>query len=267
MARNIIAGVNTGIEIFAPQSPLNSTAGSMIWGNYIGTDVTGEVALGNQVGVYINTALSNMIGGPTALPGTGRGNVISGNLIGIYLLASTTMGNQIQGNLIGLDAAGKAPLGNYIGIFLNGASNNTIGGPTPKDRNVIAGNAGTQGQSAGVYFFAGAAGNVVRGNFIGTNATGNKVIGRCLRRLLYNVPNNSVLDRSNSGTTGSRTMGSPPSACSPAPWHIRAVRVLTDVGRVRVRVTGIPVWAGAVRLAHGPRVDPRPDRPDASGSR
>ena len=130
MAQNIIAGFKTGIEIFAPQSPFNSPTGSTIAGNYIGTDVTGEVPLGNQVGVFINVAPNNTIGGPTALPGTGLGNVISGNLIGIYLLASTTTGNQIQGNLIGLDAAGKAPLGNYIGIYLDAASSNTIGGVT-----------------------------------------------------------------------------------------------------------------------------------------
>ncbi len=194
--RNIIAGFNTGIEIFAPQSPLDSPAGSMIWGNYIGTDVDGKKPLGNRVGVYINAASSNKIGDLTALPGTGPGNVISGNLIGIYLLASTTMGNQIQGNLIGLDAAGKAPLGNYIGIFLDAASDNTIGGKTASARNVIAGNRrNNQDGSIGIYFFNNAADNVVANNFIGTNVNGNP--GRDLGQgnygvLLYNAPKNTV---------------------------------------------------------------------------
>ena len=117
----MISGFKVAIEIFAAQSEFNPTPGSTVQGNKIGTDLTGEVALGNDVGIYINGVPRNLIGGTAP----GAGNVISGNTIGIYLLGSTTTANQIQGNLIGLDAAGKVPLGNYIGVYLDAATANT----------------------------------------------------------------------------------------------------------------------------------------------
>ena len=48
-----------------------------------------------------------------------------------------------------------------------GSSNNTIGGTTPRARNLISGNS-----HIGVDIFEGATGNLVEGNFIGTNAVG-----------------------------------------------------------------------------------------------
>jgi parallel beta-helix repeat protein len=106
-------------------------------------------------------------------------------------LESNDQFNIIAGNEIGTNAAGDAMLGNSLhGIFLgNGSSNNTIGGTTVNDRNVISGNAkfpvadfATQG-GVGVYIYgANTSGNVVQGNYIGTNAAGsdpltNSVIG------------------------------------------------------------------------------------------
>jgi len=76
-----------------------------------------------------------------------QGNVVSGNGInqdaaGINL-ESNDRNNIIAGNEIGTNAADDAMLGNSVhGIFLgDGSSNNTIGGPTVNDRNVISGKA------------------------------------------------------------------------------------------------------------------------------
>ena len=98
--------------------------------------------------------------------------------------------------LIGLDAAGETPLGNYIGIFLDAASSNTIGGTTAGAGNFIAGNKmnGSEG-STGIYFFDGAANNTVVGNNIGTNVNGKS--GRGLGMgdygvLLFNASNNPI---------------------------------------------------------------------------
>src|SRR5208337_3506688 len=112
------------------------------------------------------------------------GNGIKQDAAGINL-ESNDRNNTIAGNKIGTNAAGDAMLGNSLhGIFLgNGSSNNTIGGPTVNDRNVISGNGqfpvanlATQG-SAGVYIYgANTSGNVVQGNYIGTNAAGNDAL-------------------------------------------------------------------------------------------
>ena len=75
------------------------------------------------------------------------------------------------------------------GIFLdNGSSNNTIGGTTDNDRNVISGNGtfpvtnrtrsvlSTKG-GVGVYIYgANTSGNVVLNNYIGTNVDGNAAL-------------------------------------------------------------------------------------------
>src|SRR5207249_1771323 len=120
--------------------------------------------------IYINGVAKNTIGGPTARPGTGPGNIISASSVGVYLLGSTTTGNRIEGDLIGLDASGKSPLGNYIGVFLDAASSNTIGGGSVLDRDVIAGNKPTGGEgSTGIYFFDNARNNVVQNVYIGTD--------------------------------------------------------------------------------------------------
>ena len=54
---------------------LSGTSGNVIQGDFIGTDKTGTVKLGNAAGIEIhNGATNNTIGGTT----TGAGNVISG---------------------------------------------------------------------------------------------------------------------------------------------------------------------------------------------
>ena len=53
------------------------------------------------------------------------------------------------------------------GIWLEDASNNTIGGTTPGARNVISGNAWS-----GIALSGGGTGNVIQGNYIGVDASG-----------------------------------------------------------------------------------------------
>lgn len=176
-ARNIISGgINAngavnGIGIYL--NGVNATNNNII-GNYIGTDITGTVALPNKnMGISIRLGASNNnIGGE----GAGEGNVISGNgsFGGIYIqgLASRIVeSNVIKGNYIGVDATGNVPLPNEIGIALRENSNNTIiGGTTSNSRNVISGNT-----NDGIY--AGNGQNIqIIGNYIGTNATGTSAV-------------------------------------------------------------------------------------------
>jgi titin len=145
----------------------NGTTGNLVQGNFIGTDASGSVALGNdQVGVYIDGAPGNVVGGAAA----GAGNVISANGGDGVNIAyfGTAAGNVIQGNLIGLNAAGTAALGNMgRGVFTN-APNTTIGGTTLGARNVISGNL-----TEGILINSrDAHDNLIQGNFIGTDSTG-----------------------------------------------------------------------------------------------
>jgi len=107
-----------------------------IEGNFIGTDVTGTVALANRQNVIIFGS-QNTIGG--TLPEAR--NVISGGG-GAGNLAIAGSDNVVLGNLIGTDVTGTVALGRLFGIRLvgGGASNNTIGGTSPAARNVISGN-------------------------------------------------------------------------------------------------------------------------------
>ncbi len=98
-----------------------------------------------------------------------RGNLISGNGLGIQIDGSAATENLIAGNTIGLDVNGTTALGNATeGVWIaNGASDNTIGGGmTAQSRNVISGNAG-QG-----LVIDGSTGNLVTRNYIGTDING-----------------------------------------------------------------------------------------------
>ena len=99
----------------------SGATGNVVQGNFIGTDATGAIALGNGEGVSISSS-GNTIGGT----GAGAGNVISGNSgDGIDISGD---GNFVQGNKIGTDVMGSSSLGNQVaGVRILG-SFNTIGG-------------------------------------------------------------------------------------------------------------------------------------------
>ena len=145
-----------------------------VTGNEIGTDPTGTMAVGNGNGVEINGA-GNTIGGTT----TADRNIISANTNdGILISGSGATGNVVSGNDIGTDLTGTVALGNLsAGVGITGASGNTIGGTAPGAGNVISGNGTPEGQGAGLLINgAGASGNLVQGNFIGTDSGGTSAL-------------------------------------------------------------------------------------------
>jgi hypothetical protein len=169
-ARNIISG--NGVGIFDAAGP-----GGQIYGNYIGTDITGTAADGNVTPQ--NTGIGVILwddGGTVGGAASGAGNVISGNQYGIRIHANDC---QIEGNLIGTDYTGTNPLANGYGIYsTDGSSNSVIGGldtnavgtPVAGGGNVISGN------TYGVGMFGGS-GDVIEGNYIGTDITGTTTTG------------------------------------------------------------------------------------------
>jgi titin len=149
-----------------------ATPANLVAGNYVGTDVTGTLPLGNASGVLIDNTANNTIGGD----GVGTGNVIAANRgVGVQVSGPWAVGNFVGGNLIGTNAAGTVALGNGAGgvAVLAGANGNVIGGAAPGARNVISGN-----QCNGVQVTGdGTTGTLVQGNFIGTDFTGAFALG------------------------------------------------------------------------------------------
>ena len=155
-ARNLISGNVTGVFIAAGD-------GNQVMGNYIGTDVSGTRPVGNADGVVLASGLST-VGGEVA----GAGNLISGN--SRHGVAVFGNGNVVAGNFIGLDATASVALANGIGVFVTGADNR-VGGTVAGARNVIS------GQATGLLISgAGATGNRVEGNYVGTDATGTAAV-------------------------------------------------------------------------------------------
>ena len=116
------------------------TTGDILLGNFIGTDASGETAIGNQGnGVLVRDSSNNQIG----LAGVaGARNIISGNKSdGVIIFGALATGNAVRNNEIGTDALGTSALPNGgVGVFVFDAPNATIGGVTPLSGNVIAGN-------------------------------------------------------------------------------------------------------------------------------
>ena len=187
---NITAGSSTVQGLVINRFPANgillNSAGNVIAGNYIGTDITGTLAMANaKDGIQIDGP-NNLIGGTTA----SARNVISGNLGtgGIVIYHGPASGNVIQGNYIGTDVTGTVPIPNDgRGIAIEGAPNNLIGGTVAGAGNVISGN-----RASGIRtFVSGAEGNVIQGNFIGTDPTG-KVRFRSYKGVQLRTNNNVV---------------------------------------------------------------------------
>lgn len=107
---------------------IDGGGGHVIAGNYLGTDASGTVALGNGFpftgfpysGVNVANSSNNRIGGDAAADR----NVISGNGYGVTIEAfasiflagspAPAIDNVIAGNYIGTVASGASGLGNFI---------------------------------------------------------------------------------------------------------------------------------------------------------
>jgi titin len=149
------------------------TASNNIQGNFIGTDVTGTLARGNgsgSHGILVSSGAGNLIGGTNS----GDGNLIAGkNDQGIYLL--NTKNNVVQGNYIGVNVTGSLALSNLNnGIVIFSSSSNLIGGPVAAARNVISGNGVSGVVLTGT---TPPTGNVIQGNYIGTDRSGSNAVG------------------------------------------------------------------------------------------
>jgi titin len=145
----------------------DGSAGNRITASKIGTDITGSVAVHNAYdGVVLSgTGTNHEIVGP--------GNVISGNWQRAVDLINGASDELVEGNVIGTSASISAysyDIGNpYNAVVISpGSNSNTIGGSVSGTGNVISGNGG------GIAIWGGS-GNLVEGNWIGTNAFNARV--------------------------------------------------------------------------------------------
>ncbi len=186
-AGNLISG-NANIGLWVDGE---TTSGTQVLGNQIGTDISGTSALPNYEGIIISTgSTGNQIGGTAP----GAGNLVSGNYLdGILLQSLGSPGNTITGNKIGTNAAGTAAIPNYEGIYLDRAAYNTIGGTLSLAGNIISGNA-----DSGVYISA-SDNNQVKGNKIGTDVNGTAAIPNADSGVYINGSSDNIIGGGESG--------------------------------------------------------------------
>ncbi len=171
---NVISGNYAGIHLFYG-------SGNQVVGNYIGTDVTGSVDLGNlSDGLDVSYSPNSTIGGTAA----GAGNLISGNgETGIRISAPASY-TVVQGNRIGTKADGISALGNASQGVWVGAPDTTIGGTTDGAGNIIAFN-GWDGVLVD---------SVISNTILGNSIHDNGYLGIDLYPIIYQVNTNDSCD-------------------------------------------------------------------------
>ena len=118
--RNIVAAAANGVLI-------DRGAGNSVIGNYVGTDVTGTIAIGMTFdGIRVqNDATSTIVGGPTVA----HGNIVGGvSADGIQLEDDTSDGTVVRNNLVGVGADGttSVPVGGNGIVVVLGSDTITI---------------------------------------------------------------------------------------------------------------------------------------------
>jgi hypothetical protein len=143
--------------------------GARLEGNVIGLTPTGDAARPNgEAGVLVEFSNAT-IGGPLSR----QRNVISGNAgPGIAFRSDyrTWQGGTVTGNYIGTDATGARAIPNGQEGILSVGNTVTIGGGAAGAGNVISGNA-----ASGIRLVGASA--TIKGNLIGTSASGGAALG------------------------------------------------------------------------------------------
>ncbi len=148
--------------------------------------LSGNIVVNNDGSGIVVYGSDNQIGVPT---GSGRpsittgGNQISGNRDDGISVVGTSTSDVIEGNLIGTDTTGTQPLGNSDqGIYLGSETyGNTVGATTAGAGNIISAN-GNEG-----IWIDGGSKEVVLGNLIGTDASGNTALGNAYSGIYFDA--------------------------------------------------------------------------------
>jgi hypothetical protein len=167
---------NAGVALSAAGAGARA---DVVLGNFFGTNASGA-NLGNSVGV-LDSAGSNTIGGTSA----GASNIFGSNTTAGLQIAGSASNEAVLGNFFGTNASG-ANLGNAVGVMIISGAN-TVGGTAVGSANVFGFNS-----SSGLEIFdSDTTGNVVLGNFFGTNASGAD-LGNSIGITINGSPGNTV---------------------------------------------------------------------------
>jgi hypothetical protein len=173
--------------------PANQSNGADVWWRFTAANL--DLPVLNDAGTVLDGSTQRLSSGSDSnargpeIEITGLGTV--GTSIGLFCTGSAITlrelavnafalngiridgtNSRVEGCYVGTDATGTVDLGvGEDGVLVNG-DNNTIGGPTPAQRNVLSGNS-----DEGLDLNPGSSGNIVIGNYIGTNAAGAAVLG------------------------------------------------------------------------------------------
>jgi hypothetical protein len=138
--RNLISGDALGGIYGLAGVAGNGSPDGVILGNFIGTDITGTVALGQPGAVGVSSANSQIVGNLiSGNPGGGVNVLAPGNAV-----VQGLCGGPIPGQLIGTQRNGVTPLpnGGFGGVIVHGSQSIIGGGPCVGEGNVIAFNTG-----------------------------------------------------------------------------------------------------------------------------
>ena len=167
--RNVISGNQHGVQI-------TGATGTVIRGNFVGTNQAGTAAISNTFfGISVEAGANNTTIGLATTTDAAR-NVISGNNSrGID--AGAVSGLVIEGNFVGLAADGQTALPNLGGgIRTTNATSPRIGGANPGAGNYVSGNgnvAGTVGE--GIHIIGPGGSATIQGNRVGLTTAGGRL--------------------------------------------------------------------------------------------
>lgn len=194
---NLISGnIKNGIEVGIADTGINSNDGSgtIILGNRIGTDVTGENPIPNgQQGISVRNSEDVIIGDAAhRLRNIASGNTENGIRLEQYALLTDVSGNYVGTNIHGDKAVANGFNGIQIGIAQGPSSNNTI------IDNVISGN--TQ---SGIFIVANSTENVIQDNLIGLDASGKHALNNGGNGIQIACSSNNLIGRASNFTSTS----------------------------------------------------------------
>jgi len=151
-----------------------------VWGNYIGSDITGLLPMGNgENGMLIQSFDDSFIGtNADGVNDQNEGNLIVDNSHGIVI--RNTSNFLIAGNIIGLNKNGNASISNrFNGIFIRDATGTNIIGFDDNATAPILSNMRNVSSSNGNdgIRILGSDSQMISGNFLGTDVTGTLPFG------------------------------------------------------------------------------------------